>query len=262
MKDNKVLSYPSFINRITGVWYRHYRIYTKNIFSNGLPPFLEPLIFLAGIGLGLNKYILNMDGIPYLKYLSTGLLVTTAMYTASFECTFGTFIRMEFDKVYDGMLAAPLNVRDLFIGEILWSATKGFFFSLAVVAVIVFFGILGIEQCLIAPLVGFLTGAMFASVSLFVTSYVKDINQFNFYFSGLLSPMFFFSGVVFPINNLPKILWPFAELMPLTHSVKLIRAASFNEWSIAALFSALYILAFTFIVGAVAISRLRRRLVK
>ena len=96
--------YPPMRSRLFGVWFRHMRVYTKNLVSNGLPPFLEPLIFLAGVGLGLGRFIGEMDGIPYLMYLSTGLLVSTAMYTATFECSFGTFIRLEFDKVYDGML--------------------------------------------------------------------------------------------------------------------------------------------------------------
>ncbi|MCK4908234.1 MAG: ABC transporter permease, partial [Spirochaetes bacterium] len=57
-------SYPSFIRRIYSVWYRHIRVYTKHLLSNGLPPFLEPLIFLAGIGIGLGMHIKQMDGIP------------------------------------------------------------------------------------------------------------------------------------------------------------------------------------------------------
>ena len=110
MKNNKPYLYPPLARRIFGVWFRHTRVYTKNIFSNGLPPFLEPLIFLAGVGLGLGKYITqSMEGLTYIEFLGTGLLMTAAMFTASFECTFGTFIRMEFEKVYDGMLAAPID---------------------------------------------------------------------------------------------------------------------------------------------------------
>jgi lipooligosaccharide transport system permease protein len=44
---------PSLRWRLLSVWYRHMRVYTRNLYSNGLPPFLEPLIFLVGIGLGL-----------------------------------------------------------------------------------------------------------------------------------------------------------------------------------------------------------------
>jgi lipooligosaccharide transport system permease protein len=101
------------------------RVYTKNLVSNGLPPFLEPLLFLMGVGLGLGKYIdQKWDGLPYIDFLGTGLLVTAAMFTAAYECTFGTFIRLEFEKVYDGMLAAPITVNNLIVGEILWAAPR------------------------------------------------------------------------------------------------------------------------------------------
>ena len=121
-------SHPPILPRIYSVWFRHMRVYTKHLISNGLPPFLEPLIFLAGIGLGLGKYIVSMDGVPYIQFLAVGLVITSSMYTSAFECSYGTFIRLEYEKVYDGMLGAPLTVNNLLIGEILWAGTKGLFF--------------------------------------------------------------------------------------------------------------------------------------
>jgi lipooligosaccharide transport system permease protein len=192
-------------------------VYTRNLISNGLPPFMEPLIFLAGVGLGLGKYIATMDGLPYIQFLASGLLVTSAMYTSAFELSYGTFIRLEFDKVYDGMLAAPISVNNLLVGEILWAGTKGWFFSFAVLIIVSVFGVIPLSFSLLAPLVGFLTGILFGAISLLVTSFVKNINHFNFYFTGLLSPMFFFSGVVFPVKSLPELIQPVAWIMPLTH---------------------------------------------
>ena len=110
--------------------------------ATAFPPFLEPLLFLAGVGLGLGKYITqSMEGLHYIEFLGTGLLVTASMFTAAFECTFGTFIRLEFEKVYDGMLAAPITANNLIVGEILWAGTKGLFFSFSVLCVLAAFGI-------------------------------------------------------------------------------------------------------------------------
>jgi len=252
---------PSFSSRLFSVWYRHMLVYTRNLISNGLPPFMEPLIFLAGVGLGLGKYIVSMDGIPYIQYLASGLLVTSAMYTSSFECTYGTFIRLEYDKAYDGMLAAPITARDLILGEILWAGTKGFFFSLAVLVIITVFGVIPLSGSIFAPFIGFVTGIMFATISLWVTSFVKTINHFNFYFTGILSPMFFFSGVVFPVSSLPGPLQPFAEIMPLAHVVRLVRALCITELNARLGLDLLYVLGITTIFGFFAIRRLRRRLI-
>jgi lipooligosaccharide transport system permease protein len=254
--------YPPFSARIYGVWFRHFRVYTKSLISNGLPPFLEPLIFLAGIGLGMNIYIREMDGIPYITFLATGLPITAAMFTSAFECSYGTFIRLEFDKVYDGMLAAPLSVRDVLVGEILWAGSKGLFFSFAVMLVVSIFGLVPLPWSFTTPVIGFLTGIMFASLSLLVTSFVSNINHFNFYFTGFLSPMFFFSGVVFPLNNLPLALRWFAEFFPLTHSVRLTRSLDLSTWSPVLIADLVYILVFTYITGLFAIGRLREKLIK
>jgi lipooligosaccharide transport system permease protein len=263
MKSNsRTLAYPSLAQRLYSVWYRHVRVYTKNLISNGLPPFLEPVLFLAGVGLGLGSYITqSMEGLSYIEFLGTGLLVTAAMFTSAYECTFGTFIRLEFEKVYDGMLAAPITVNDLIVGEILWAGTKGFFFTFAVLCVLTAFRIVRLPESLLTPLVGFLTGVMFATLSLWVTSFVKTINHFNFYLTGIISPMFFFSGVVFPISNLPGYLRPLAEIMPLTHCVRLARAISVGEYSLSLLGSLGYAVVFIAIMGWLAIRRLRRRLI-
>jgi len=255
--------YPTLASRLFSVWYRHFRVYTRNLFSNALPPFIEPLIFLAGVGLGLGKYITQtVEGLEYIEYLGMGLLVTTAMFTAAFECSFGTFIRLEFQKVYDGMLAAPITASNLIVGEIIWAGTKGLFFSFAVMCVLLAFDVIQPPYCFAAPLLGFLTSVMFAILSLLVTSFVKTINHFNFYFTGFISPMFFFSGVVFPTSNLPPFVQPIAEILPLTHSVRLVRALCGNNYSPALMLDLGYIILFILVVGFFAIKRLKKRLIK
>ena len=103
---------------------------------------------------------------------------------------------------------------------------------------------------------------MFATLSLWVTSFVKTINHFNFYLTGFISPMFFFSGVVFPVSNLPASVRFVAEIVPLTHAVRLSRAVCTSDYTPALLGSVAYIVIFTGIMGTLAIRRLRRRLVR
>lgn len=213
--------------RIISVWYRHVRVYSSNLLSNVFPSFLEPLILLAGLGIGLGAYLPSMGSLSYLAFLASGVIVTGSMFAASYECTYGTFVRLEFDKVYDGMLSAPLSPGDLVLGEILFVGTKGFLFALAVLVVIWAAGIISYPLSFLATLSGFLCGLMFGALSMLVTTRIKNINHFNFYFTGLISPMFFFSGVVFPVENLSPALRLLAEALPLTHVVRLARAFCF-----------------------------------
>jgi len=224
---------------------------------------MEPLIFLAGMGLGMARYVPNFVGMSYLQFLATGLVMTSAMFTASFECTFGTFIRLEFDKIYDGMLAAPLSVANVVVGEAIWAGTKGAFFSFAVLVIISAFGIVNFFTALLTPIVGFLTGLLFAAIALLMTSFVKNINHFNFYFTGLLSPMFMFCGTIFPITNLPKSLQIVAELLPLTHPVRLGRVVVMaSGWKYSLLLDLFYMVCVTSIVLFLAVRRLEHRMVK
>jgi lipooligosaccharide transport system permease protein len=255
--------YPSLASRLGSVWYRHFRTYTKDLVSNGFPPFMEPLIFLAGVSLGMANYVPRLAGMDYIQFLATGLVMTSAMFTASFECTFGTFIRLEFDKVYDGMLAAPLSVADVMAGEALWAGTKGAFFSFAVLVIIAAFRIVHFSTALLTPFVGFLTGFLFAAIALLVTSFVKNINQFNFYFTGLLSPMFMFCGTIFPLSNLPRPVQIIAESLPLTHAVRLGRVAVLaSGWNPMLLLDLIYMLGMAAIIMFLAVRRLERRMVK
>lgn len=262
MNYNDEHKVPSLFRRVLSVWSRHVKVYNSSFFSNAFPPFFEPLIFLAGLGIGLGTFVKTMDNMSYVLFLASGLIVTSAMFTSAYECTFGTFIRLEFDRVYDGMLGAPISPKNLIAGEIIFAGTKGFFFSFAVLVVIWIAGVVNYPLSVLATLVGFVTGIMFGTLSMFVTSFVKNINHFNFYFTGLLSPMFFFSGVVFPLDNLPKALRYVAEVIPLTHLVRMSRAfcvpGRLNTYF---LYDLAYCAIFIIITGWLAVNGVKKRMI-
>ncbi len=261
MNYNETYSPPVWHRRLLSVWYRHYRVYTSNFLSNAFPPFMEPLIYLAGLGIGMGT-AMNTGDIGYTLFLGSGLIVTSAMFAAAMECTYGTFIRLEFDHVYDGMLGATLSPEDLIAGEIFFVGTKGFFFSFAVLAVIWAAGIISYPLSILTVFVGFLTGIMFGALAMFITSLVRNINHFNFFFTGLLSPMFFFSGVVFPLENLPASLRFFAEVIPLTHVVRLARALCVPRLLEAGLlWDLVYCVAFIAVFGLLASRGMKKRLI-
>jgi len=254
-------AYPGLVHRLYAVWWRHVRVYAGNLFSNATPPFLEPLIFLMGIGLGLGHSLAPVDGQSYIQYLALGVIVISAMFTAAFENTFGTFIRMEFDKVYDGMIAASITAENLFVGEILFVATKGAFFAFASLVVLSIFGLVPTAATWLAILVGFFCAGMFACVSLFVTSFVKTINHFNFYFTLFISPLMFLSGVVFPTSMLPDFVRAITWALPLTHAVALVRDLSAGTFHLQTFLSIGYVVLFSGVFGVLGVKLLKRRLV-
>jgi lipooligosaccharide transport system permease protein len=222
--------------RLASVVHRHWVVYASTFLANALPAFFEPLLFLTAIGLGLGAYVTEgVAGLPMGAFMGPGALAMTAMFTASFETTYGTFVRLVYQKTYEGMLATPLSPGDVFLGEVLWCGCKGFMFTSIVLIVFLVFGffndwwrfINGWALPLI-PVVGACCSLLFAGLGLHVAAVTKNMNNFNLFISGVLSPMSLFSGMVFPVSDLPPILREIAFALPLFHVTELNRLLLFG----------------------------------
>lgn len=226
MAENEfVLPLPAAsLRRVVAVWQRYRRVYFKFLFANIIPPVLEPLFFLLGIGVGLAAYMGLVQGLDYAVFLAPGMMAISPMWSASFETTYGTYFRMEYEHIYDAILATPVSFREMMLGEVLWVSTKASIFSLIVLGVTATFGLVHSWWSLLVPLLGFITGTMYAMMGIIVTSNVREINNFNFYITGLLTPQFYFCGAVFPLDQLPVALKAVCQVLPLTHVIALMRA--------------------------------------
>jgi len=226
---------PPRLARLRAVVSRHYVVYASTFLANALPAFLEPILLLTAIGLGLGAYLAEgMAGLPMGAFMGPGALAMTAMFTAAFETTYGTFVRLVYQKTYDGMLATPLTPTDVFLGEVLWCGVKGFMFTSAVLSVYLVFGYFAgwlqhfAWSLWAIPLVGANCSILFAALGLHVASITKNMNNFHFFFTGVLSPMSLFSGMVFPVSDLPHGFRELAYALPLFHVTEVNRALLFG----------------------------------
>jgi len=226
---------PSRVSRLLAVLARHWWVYRSTIVANALPAFLEPILFLTAVGLGLGGYVEGgVNGLPLAAFMGPGALAMTAMFTAAFETSYGTFVRLAYQKTYDGMLATPLTPRDVFLGEVLWCGCKGAMFTAVVLGVYLVFG--GFRgwwphlqpTMVLVPVVGFCCAMIFASLGLVVTAFIKNLNNFNFFITGALTPMSLFSGMVFPVGDLPHGARELAYALPLFHVTELNRLLLFG----------------------------------
>ena len=211
--------------RFIRVWQRDRDVFFK-LWHAEAPGFVvEPIIVILAMGFGLGAYIGLVDGQKYIEFVVPGLIAGYAMFSATFECTYVSFIRMEQQKTYDAIISTPLGIEDVVAGEIFWGATRAVLTGSVMLIMATAFQLVHSPWALLVPFICFLNGLLFSSISLFFTSIVPYIYSFNYYFSLFITPMFYFSGVFFPLSSFPQTIQNLSWVAPLTPAVKLTRAA-------------------------------------
>jgi lipooligosaccharide transport system permease protein len=252
----------TFTWRSFRVWQRNRDVFFRLWRTEGPASVIEPIILLLAFGLGMGAYIGMVDGQRYIEFIAPGVIAAYAMFSATFECTYATYIRMEHQYTFDAILATPLNVEDVTAGEIFWGATRSLMTGSIVLAVAAAFGLVPSPWAALIPAVALLEGVMFAAISIFFTSIVPSIYSFNYYFTLAISPMFFLAGVFFPLDSFPVIVQRLSLIAPLTPAVNLVRALFQGEFHAGLLVSLAIIVGYTALFFGVSLVTMRRRLTK
>ena len=223
---------------------------------------IEPFIVLLAIGFGLGAYVESFGDLTYAQFVAPGIVASYAMFHATFDSTYGAYLRMETHHIYDAMLFTPLSPEDIVLGEVLWGATRSVATAVAVLGAALIFGLVGSPLAVLAIPSAYLIGLTFASISMVLTATATTIGAMNNFFTLFITPMFFFSAVFFPLERLPEGVQKAAWALPLTPAVALVRALITGDTSWAMVLWAAELLAFTLVALYIASSFMRRRLIK
>jgi lipooligosaccharide transport system permease protein len=251
---------PSPSLRWIPVWRRHSLVWRKLLVPSLVGNFGDPLLYLLALGYGLGRFVGEMDGMPYITFLASGIVCSSAMNTATFESLYGGYTRMTTQQTWAGMLATPLDVDDIVMGEMVWAGTKS---MMSAGAILVVASILGIVQTKLAVFVlpvALLVGITFSAMALVVTTLSRSYDFFMYYVTLLVTPMMLFSGVFFPLEGLPKGLQWVGMALPLTHALAIIRPLVIGEWPHAPLLHLALLFAYGAAAYALATALARRRL--
>ncbi len=205
------------------VWRRNSLVWRRLLGPSLVINFGEPFLYLLGLGYGLGLFIGNMMDMPYLTFLASGVLASSAMNTASFEAMFSVYTRMVPQRTYEAILATPVEIQDVLAGEMFWCATKCLINGTAILIVATLLGAVHDWHALFAIPVIFLTGLCFAGPAMIMTARAQGYDFFNYYVTLLLTPMFILSGVFYPVSSLPPALQVLVQWLPLSHAVDLLR---------------------------------------
>jgi lipooligosaccharide transport system permease protein len=184
------------------------------------------------------------------------------MYGTSFEVTFNAFVKMQFGKVYDAVMATPLSIEDIGLGEILWGTTRSLIYGTIFLLIASAFGVVGSWLVVFAPVAIVLIGLLFSVIGLAFTAVIPLIDFYTYYWTLFITPMFLFSGIFFPLDRLPGWVEPVAWFVPLHQGVNLMRALVLTGDAGAALASAAWLVVATALLFVLPLNLLNRRLVK
>jgi lipooligosaccharide transport system permease protein len=189
--------------------------------------FFEPVFYLLGVGFGVGALVGSVPGpdgqpIGYAAFVAPALMATSAMNGALFEATFNFFFKLKWQKTYDSILATPLSLGDVALGELAWSIIRAALYGTGFLVVVAAMGLARSPLAILALpaslLLAFAVGAVGMAASTFMR-YWTDLDLIGV----VILPVFLFSGTFYPVDVYPEPLRVLVWLSPLFHGTQLIR---------------------------------------
>jgi lipooligosaccharide transport system permease protein len=201
----------------------HARRYRHTWRSSVITTFVNPVLMLSAMGLGLGSLVDDNGGlgdITYLAFLGPGLMVATAMQIAAGEASFPVMAGMQWIKSYDAALATPVTVGDLLMGQLGWATIRLAQTIVTFALVEVLFGAVTPAGGAASMIPAMVTGLAFLTPVAWYTAGLESDNGLATLFRFGIVPLFLFSGTFFPISQLPEWMRPIAYFTPLWHGVE------------------------------------------
>jgi lipooligosaccharide transport system permease protein len=219
---------------------------------------VEPTIYLLAFGFGFGSLVAKVGGHDYIDFVGTGTVASAVLFASVFPAMFGTFVKREFQRTYDAILAAPVDAEELVTAEALWIACRASVFGCAPMLVAMVFGLDPAWGMLTVPFMNFIAGFGWASAGILIAAVMKSIDNFSYVTSTLITPLFLVAGTFFPLHGVAAVIGAFN---PLHHTVELVRHAAFGFSGWIDLVHVGVLLVFALLMWRLAIWRMEKRLV-
>ena len=251
---------PRLSLRALPVWRRNLRVWRKIMLPSIMGNFGEPVLYLLAFGFGFGMLVGDLGEISYMVFLASGIICSSAMYTASFEGMYSAYTRMSEQKTWDAMLGAPLNLDDIVLGEVLWAATKALLAASAILLVAAILDLVSDWRALLVLPVILLAGFTFGAMAMIMTAVSRSYDFFLYYFTLIITPMLLLSGVFFPMDQLPTVVTQVMVWLPLYHVIEVVRPLIIGQWPTQVLLHLGVVLAYGLVALSIATFLLKKRL--
>jgi lipooligosaccharide transport system permease protein len=184
----------------------------------------------------------------------------STMFSSVFPAMFGTFVKERFQRTYDAILAAPVDVEELVTAEMLWISLRAGVYGCFPLFVSMIFGLDPAPGMVLVPIFCFITALGFSGFGVAVAASVAKIDQFNYVTTLVITPLFLVAGTFFPIDEMPLGIRIVSQLNPLHQLVELVRDACFG-FEANDLLRVAFLVGFAIALWRIAVNRMERRLI-
>ncbi|NMR28349.1 ABC transporter permease [Crystallibacter degradans] len=224
--------------------------------------FVEPVLFLIAMGIGLGSLIGTVEGpggqeIGYIAYIAPALLAVSAMNGAVYDSTWNVFFKLNFAKLYQGMLYTSLGPLDVALGEITLALLRGALYATGFTAIMGVLGLITTPWALLMIPASVVIAFGFASFGMGITSFMKTFQQMD-WINFIMLPMFLFSATFYPLSVYPQAIQWVIQALPLWHGVELLRQLSVGTFTAATGIHVLYYLVMIVLGLILTTARLRK----
>lgn len=187
---------------------------------------IQPTLWLLVFGEVLQKVRgLAPNGIPYLEYITPGILAQSVLFVSVF---YGITLVWERDVgILTKLLSTPAPRSSIVFGKALASSVRGLFQGVVIFLLALAIGIhihfyvydvLGVFAVII------ILALVFSSMSMILASLLRTRDRMMGIGQAITMPLFFASNAIYPLSLMPHWIQVIAEVNPLSYAVEAMRS--------------------------------------
>ena len=211
---------------ITTILWREWLFLKRRFWRVTFSQMVSPLLYFVTFGIGLGR-VMEMDGKPYLYYLIPGLLAMTTMRNSYTSVSTRISVMRLHEKSFECYLYSPTRMHLLAMGHILAGALRGMYSGVFIVLLGIVSGVrLAMNGWLLTAVI--LNSLIFSALGFLAAMMMESHYEMNNFTNIVITPMSFLCGTFFSLDGIPEALKWVVNIMPLTHTTRLIREISFG----------------------------------
>jgi lipooligosaccharide transport system permease protein len=199
----------------------------RHFWPTVLSGFFEPVFYLFSLGVGLGVLVGRIDvgggrTVGYAAFVAPALMAASAMNGAIYDSAHNIFWKLRYARLYDIVLASPLGVADVAVGEVTWALLRGVIYATGFLAVATLAGVVTSWWALLALPATVLVGLAFAGVGMATATLMRSWHDFDL-LQLVMLPLFLFSATFYPLSTYPSAWRWLIQVTPLYQATALVR---------------------------------------